>query len=384
MQKRTLYSLAAATIMTASLPLATRAQETIKIGFHAPLTGFAAADGKSAKQGAELAVTQANAAGGINGKKIELVVYDDEAKPENAIPVANKLIGQDKVAMTVSGSYSGPTRAAAAVFQRAGMPYISAYAIHPDITRAGDFVFRTGMMGEVQGRAGAKLVGDILKNQRVVIVAVNNDFGQALTAGFKEAAPKFKLQILKEYNFGMPDRQFGPLVAQVKADNPEVIYAPGYFFNAGPLVAQLRAAGVTATIIGQEGYDSQRFIEIAGKASEGVIVTTSLDRDSQSATTKAFIENYEKAYKDRVDMVAASGHSALTVAIEAMKKAGGLEGKTVRDTIRQNAFETAIGKLAFNQLGEVKKAVQVQSVKGGEFHYYAVIDDLELLAPPEK
>jgi branched-chain amino acid transport system substrate-binding protein len=208
MQRRTVYSLAAATFLTPSLPLGAAAQETIKIGFHAPLTGFAAADGKSAKQGAELAVSQANAAGGINGKKIELVVYDDEAKPENAIPVANKLIGQDKVALTVSGSYSGPTRAAAAVFQRAGMPYISAYAIHPDITRAGHFVFRTGMMGEVQGRAGAKLMGDILKKQRVVIVAVNNDFGQALTAGFKEAAPKFKLQILKEYNFGMPDRQF--------------------------------------------------------------------------------------------------------------------------------------------------------------------------------
>ena len=79
----------------------------------------------------------------------------------------------------------------------------------------------------------------------------------------------------------MPDRQFGPLVAQVKSDNPDVIYAPGYFFNAGPLVAQLRAAGVDATIIGQEGYDSQRFIEIAGKAADGVIITTSLDRDSQ-------------------------------------------------------------------------------------------------------
>lgn len=384
MQNRILYFLAAATIAAGLSPLAAEAQETIKIGFHAPLTGFAAADGKSAKQGAELAVTQANAAGGISGRKIELVAYDDEAKPENVIPVANKLIGQDKVAMTVSGSYSGPTRAAAAVFQRAGMPYISAYAIHADITRAGDFVFRTGMMGEVQGRAGAKLVGDILKKQRVVIVAVNNDFGQALTAGFKDAAPKFKLQIMKEYNFAMPDRQFGPLVAQVKADNPDVIYAPGYFFNAGPLVAQLRAAGVEATIVGQEGYDSQRFIEIAGKASEGVIVTTSLDRDSKAAATRAFIDNYEKAYKDRVDMVAASGYSALTVAIEAMKKAGSLDGKAVRDTIRKTAFETAIGKLTFNQLGEVKKAVQVQTVKAGEFRHYAVIDDLQLLAPPEK
>ena len=360
------------------------AQDAVKIGFHGPLTGFAAADGKSARQGAELAVQQANAAGGIAGKKIELVVYDDEGKPENAIPVANRLIGQDKVVVTVSGSYSGPTRAAASVFQRAAMPYISAYAIHPDITRAGDFVFRTGMMGEVQGRAGAKLIAENLKKKRVVIVAVNNDFGQALTAGFKEAAPKFGLQIVAERHFSMPDRQFGPLVTQVKADDPEVIYAPGYFFNAGPLVAQLRAAGVTADIVGQEGYDSQQFVEIAGKASEGTIITTSLDRDSKSPVTRAFIDNYEKIYKERVDMVAASGYSAMTVAIEALKKAGSQDGKVIRDTMRKNSFDTAIGKLTFNSLGEVKKAVQVQKITDGNFHHYTVIDDLELLAPPEK
>jgi branched-chain amino acid transport system substrate-binding protein len=361
-----------------------QAQDVVKIGFHAPLTGFAAADGKSAKQGAELAVAQANAAGGINGKKIELVVYDDEGKPENTIPLANKLIGQDKVAITVSGGYSGPTRAAAPVFNRAGMVYLSAYAIHPDITKAGDFIFRTGMMGEVQGRAGAKLMADMLKKKKVVIVAVNNDFGQALTAGVEEVAGKFGLNIVKKYTFAMPDRQFGPLVAQIKADAPEVIYAPGYFFNAGPLVAQLRAAGVDAPIIGQEGYDSQRFIEIAGKASEGVIVTTSLDRDSKSPATRAFIDDYEKAYKDRVDMVAASGNAAATVAIEALRKAGSLDGKALRDFIRANTFETSIGKLSFNGLGEVKKPVQVQVVKDANFHHYAVIDDLVLLAPPEK
>jgi branched-chain amino acid transport system substrate-binding protein len=380
------YSVQFAGACLAAMVLSTPvlAQDAVKIGFHGPLTGFAAADGKSARQGAELALQQANAAGGIGGKKIELVVYDDEGKPENAIPVANRLIGQDKVVVTVSGSYSGPTRAAAAVFQRAAMPYISAYAIHPDITRAGDFVFRTGMMGEVQGRAGAKLIAENLKKKKVVIVAVNNDFGQALTAGFKEAAPKFGLQIIAERHFSMPDRQFGPLVTQVKADDPEVIYAPGYFFNAGPLVAQLRAAGVTADIVGQEGYDSQRFIEIAGKASEGTIVTTSLDRDSKSPITRAFIDDYEKIYKERVDMVAASGYSAMTVAIEALKKAGNQDGKVIRDTIRKNSFDTAIGKLSFNSLGEVKKAVQVQKITDGNFHHYTVIDDLELLAPPEK
>ena len=97
----------------------THAADTIKIGFNAPLTGFAASDGKSASEGAKLAVEQINSAGGVNGKMLELVIYDDQAKPAQAIPIANKLIGQDKVVMGVSGSYSGPTRSAAGVYQEA-------------------------------------------------------------------------------------------------------------------------------------------------------------------------------------------------------------------------------------------------------------------------
>ena len=119
----------------------------IKIGFNVPLTGFAAADGKSALNGAELAVAQANEAGGIDGKKIELVVYDDQASPKESVPIAQKLIQKDKVVIGISGSYSGSTRAAAGVFQENKTPYISAYAVHPGITKAGDYVFRTSFVG---------------------------------------------------------------------------------------------------------------------------------------------------------------------------------------------------------------------------------------------
>ncbi len=191
--------------------LASSAQ-TVRIGFHAPLTGFAASDGKSALNGAELAVEQINARGGVNGRKLELVVYDDQAKPDQAVPLANKFLG-DNLKVVISGSYSGPTRAAAGVFQKAGVPYISAYAIHPDITRAGNFVFRTSFMGEVQGKAAAKLIGDSLKLRKVTVLSVNNDFGQALSAGFKSVHNQFGIAIASEYNFGMGDRQFGGIVA---------------------------------------------------------------------------------------------------------------------------------------------------------------------------
>ncbi|MEJ2640889.1 MAG: ABC transporter substrate-binding protein [Desulfosarcinaceae bacterium] len=359
------------------------AAESIKIGFHAPQTGFAASDGKSATIGAELAVEQINAAGGVNGRMLELVVYDDGAQPAQAIPIANKLIGQDKVTLAVSGSYSAPTRSAASIFQEAKVPYISAYAIHPDITRAGDYVFRTSFLGEIQGKAGAKLIGDILKQKRVVMITLQNDFGTSLAAGFKEVAPKFGIEIVNAYEYSMKDREFGALVAKVKADHPEAIYASGYYFNAGPLVSQLRAAGVQATIIGQEGYDSQKFIEIAGPAAEGVIITTSLDRDSDVSETRNFIEAFEKKAGFKADMVAASAHTAVMVAADAIKRAGSEDKAVIRDALAKTHLKAATGTISFNKLGEVQKAVQNQIVKNGNWHHHSVIDDPALLAPPD-
>ena len=360
------------------------AAQNVRIGFHAPLTGFAASDGKSALNGAELAVEQINAKGGVNGRKIELVVNDDQARPDQAVPLANKYVG-DGLKIVVSGSYSGPTRASAGVFQGAKIPYISAYAIHPDITRAGNYVFRTSFMGEVQGRAAAKFIGDNLKKKKAVLVTLNNDFGQALSAGFKEAAPKFGVQIASEYTYAMGDRQFGSIVASVKRDAPEVLYVSGYFFNGGPLVAQLRAGGVTVPIVGTEGFDTHNFIAIAKDAAEGVMITTSLDRDSKLPAMRQFIEDYERKFKTPADMVAASVHTAINVAANALSKAGAEDPAKIRDAIAATKdFPVASGRISFNELGEVYKAAQIQVIKGGKFRHYATIDDPDLLAPPTK
>jgi branched-chain amino acid transport system substrate-binding protein len=368
--------------MTAAFSMNAMAAESIKIGINVPLTGFAASDGESALNGAKLAVSQINKAGGINGSKLELVVYDDQASPKESVAIATKLIEKDKVAVGISCSYSGATRAAAGVYQAAKVPYISAYAIHPEITKAGDYIFRTSFVGEVQGRAGAKLVGEILKKKRAVLITLNNDFGESLAAGFKEKAKEYGVTIVNEYSYTMKDRQFGPIVARVKADNPDVIYATGYYFTAGPLVTQLRAAGVDATVIGQEGFDTQTFIDIAGAAAEGVIITTSLDRDSKSQETHDFIAQYEKMFNHKTDMVAASGHTAVKVAADAIKCAGGSDRKAIRDCIAKTNLIASTGTISFNSLGEIIKDVQVQIVKDGQFRHFAVINDAQLLAPP--
>lgn len=376
---RGLISLAA--LMALGVPGGAWAQ--IKVGFNVPLTGFAAADGKSALDGAKLATEQANAKGGVAGQKLELVVYDDQAAAKEAVPVATKLVEKDQVVAAVSGSYSGSTRAAAAIFQRGRVPYVVAYAIHPDITLTGDYMFRVSAMGEVQGRAGAKLAQNLGK-KRATVITVKNDFGQALAAGFKEAAPKLGVTVIGEYEYAMSDRQFGPLVSKVKADNPEVIYASGYYFNAGPLVSQLRAAGITAPIIGQEGYDSDKFIEIAGPAAEGTLVTTSLDRDSAAPATKAFLADFRKATSAGADMVAASAYTAVSVVVEGLKKTGGKGGEALKQALEQGQYDTPIGKLTFNDLHEVKKDVQVQVVKDKAFRRHSTISDAVLLAPPSK
>lgn len=360
------------------------ADDTIKIGLHVPLTGFAASDGKSSTFGAELAVKQINEAGGVLDKKLELVIYDDQANPSQSIPVANKLIGQDRVVVGVSGSYSGPTRSAAGVFQEAQIPYLSAYAIHPDITRAGNYVFRTSFLGEVQGRAGAKLIGEIMDKKRVIMITLKNDFGKSLAAGFKEKAADFGITIVNEYEYSMKDRQFGAIVAKVKADNPEAIYASGYYFTAGPLISELRASGVNAPVIGQEGYDGSKFIEIAGKAAEGVIITTSLDRDSKVPETANYIAEFEKLAGYPADMVSASVHTAVKIAAQAMENAKSTDPVKIRDAISRISMKASTGTIEFNALGEVQKNVQNQIVRDGKWHHHSVIDDPELLAPPEK
>ena len=384
MHKISKYLLAVVVGVAACLASLSGHADTIKVGFNVPLTGFAAADGKSARIGAELAVEQVNAAGGINGRNLELVIYDDQASPKESAPLAAKLITQDEVVAGISGSYSGATRAAATIYQENGTPYISAYAVHPDITRSGDYVFRTSFMGEVQGRAGAKLVGEMMGKKRVSVITLANDFGKSLEAGFKEKAGEYGIEILGEYDYSIKDREFGPIVSKVKAESPDAIYASGYFFTAGPLVTQLREAGVTAPVIGQEGYDGEMFIKIAGDAAEGVIITTSLDRDSNDPLAQAFITGFQAKSGYPADMVSASTHTAVLVLAEALKQVDPNDKAALRQAIASTSINAATGNISFNKLGEVKKSVQVQVVRDGGWHHYAVISDPVLLAPPEE
>lgn len=353
----------------------------IKIGFHAGLTGPAAADGLSCDIAVKLAIEEANKAGGINGRPIQLVGYDDQGKAEQAVPIANKLIG-DGVAAVISGGFSAPTKAAAPVFQEARIPYVVSIALQPDITKTGDFIFRVGSMGEVEGRAGAKLVGDLLKKKSVVLLTIKTDFGKTVAAGFKSGAEKFGFKILKEYEYSPGDRQFGPLVASIKADAPELIYASGFYFTGAPLLSQLRAAGVEVPFVGAQSYSSSKFIDIAGKAAEGAMITNVIDWSAPSKEEQAFFKAFEDKAGFRPEAAGSQAFASAQVLIAALRKSTSSKPEDLRDALASTRMKTVVGDLSFNSLHEVQRAFPVSVVKGGTWQQYGTIDDPVLLAPP--
>jgi branched-chain amino acid transport system substrate-binding protein len=369
-------------VLFATAPSPALAQ--VKLGFQAPLTGPAATDGKSANIAAEMAADKINAGGGVLGQKLELVTYDDQAKTEEAVFTANKLVGQDEVKFAVSGSYSASGRAAAPIFQHASVPFISAYGVHPDITRSGNYVFRGVHLGPPQGRAAAKFLSDNLGLKRVSIVTMDNDYGQATFEGFKSAVDQFGIKVLGEYTYSLKDRQFGSIVASVKRDNPDVVYITGYFFTAAPLVTQLRSAGVRAPIVGSQAFDAQKLIDIAGPAVEGVYIIGGLNRDRDAPELKEYLAEFEKRTGYPGENVGASVYSAVRLMGDAIARTASLDPAKVRDALAAtHNFPHLAGTLvSFNSLREINMPLNVNVVKDGKFRHYAWIDDLKLLAPP--
>jgi branched-chain amino acid transport system substrate-binding protein len=370
--------LGAATVMPA--------RADIKIGFQVPLTGPAATDGKSAQIAGEMAIEDINAAGGVLGQKLVLVTYDDQAKSDQAIFTANKLIGEDGVKLVVNGSYSASGRAAAPVFQKAGVVMIAAYGVHPDITKAGDYMFRLVHLGPPQGAATALYIGKTLGLKKLSTITMDNDYGQATMDGFLEAAPKYGIEVLNKYSYSLKDRQFGSIVASVKRDNPDAVYATGYFFTGGPLVSQLRAAGVTVPIIGSQAFDSEKFIEIAGPAAEGTYIIDSFDRDRKDEALQKFFAEFKKRAGYAPEGVASITYSAVRLMADGIKRANSADPDKVRDALAATKnFPLLEGNMnGFNGLHEMIMPISVNEIKDGKFKPAGEITDLDAFAPPEK
>ena len=367
------------------------AQDTVKIGFFAPITGPAAVDGTSAKNAVEIGVKEVNGAGGIKGKKVDLIIYDDRLKAEEAVAIANKLIEKDKVVGVVSGSYSGPTRVTAPIFQKAGMPMVAGYAVHPDVTwdpkakKPNDFIFRNGFLGEIEGAAAAEFAVKNLKAKKISLIFMDNDFGRAISAGFAAHAEKLGASILTKQMYKFPgEKDFRPFLTRIKESNPDLIFAAGYYAEAAAIVRQAKELGITSKIMGEEGFDSPKFLEIAGPAAEGVVIATNLDRDDPRPVVQNFLKNYRSTYKEDADMVGASSYDALMILVNAIKKSG-TDAKAIQKALLETKdYDGLTGKISRFVQGEVVKPVQIQVVKDGKFRRLGVVDNPEVITPPTK
>jgi len=346
-------------------------QEVIKIGFIAPLTGPAAADGFSALQSALLAVDFINAQGGINGVPLQLIYYDDALSLDLAAALTRKLIEGDKVAVVISGSYSGPSRAAAAVAQGLKVPFLAAYAVHPAIVETGEYCFRIGMDARIQGRAGAYFAIRELGAKRIALLVINVDFGISLAEAFKETATKLGATIVYEKRFPLGEVEFRDYLMAIKAADPDLVYAPAYYNEAANITRQFRELGLRCWLMGCEGYDSPKYLELAGPAANGVFITTDLDRDSPRSVVQYFLKSYKERTGIEADMVGASAFDAVMIAAHVLRKVG-TDPKAFIEYLNQltNFEEAVTGPIIMFDQRRAVRPISIQIVLNGKFRYF--------------
>jgi len=361
------------------------AADTVKIGLLAPLTGFAAADGLSVLNSVQLAVERVNQDGGLLGRQVELVYYDDRADGKEAVALSRKLIQQDRVAGVVGGSYSTPSRAVAPIFEDEEIPFVAAYAVHPDVTTSGKYCFRNGFLGMVEGKSAGYVSVELLKAKKIALLTSDNDFGRTLAEGFKAYLDDQgkAAQIVFEQTYPFKEKDFKPYLSKVKEANPDLLFASGYYFQTGPIVQQARELGLDIQILGEEGADSPKFLEIAGASAEGFVIVTNLDRDDPRPVVQDFLKTFEQRYQIQPDMVGASAYDAFMIICEGIRRAGSTDGPAIQQAIAATKdYNGLTGVLkGFTDIGEVVKEVQVQIVKDGRFRHFGVVQDMALITP---
>lgn len=362
--------------------------EPIRIGFFAPVTSPAAsADGLSAENSAKLAVKLVNEAGGINGRMVELVNYDDGLDTTQAVSIAEKLTTKDNVVAVVSGSYSGPTRVAAPIIQNSGMVMVSAYAVHPDVVNAGDFIFSQSFPGKVQGKAGAEYAVKTLGAKKIAIIAVDLDFGTELANTFTAHAEANGAKVVSVDKVAISDNEFTAIITKLKEKvQPDLIYIANYYAHAAEVVKQCKLQGLNVPILGTEGADSWQFLLTAGEHANGVYLTTNMNRDDISTATQEYITRYREEFDMEPDMVGASAYDAFQVLFESIRQVGTDDPAAMRDTIASlKDFSTVTGNLIeYTKNGEAVKSVQIQQVVEGKFKSKGEITDLSIITPESK
>jgi len=350
-------------------------EDVIKIGEYGSLTGLTATFGINTDRGIQMAVEKINQEGGLLGKKVVVIVEDDQGKPEEAATAVTKLINQDKVIAVLGEVASSRSLAGAPICQQAKVPMITPSSTNHKVTQVGDFIFRVCFIDPFQGEVMAKFAYNTLKVKRAAILRdIKNDYSVGLADYFKDIFTKLGGQIVADESYSEGDIDFRAQLTSVKTKNPETIFVPGYYTEVGLLVRQARDLGFKIPIIGGDGWDSPKLVEIGGKALNGCYYSNHYSPEDTSQVIQNFVKEFQAKYNEIPDAMAPLGYDAAMILFEAIKKAGTTDGAKVREIIAQTQDYPGItGKITIDEERNAVKPAVVLKVEGGKIKFVETV-----------
>ncbi len=351
--------------------------DEILIGHYGSLTGSQATFGISTDNGIKMAIEELNAAGGINGRKVKLVTYDDKGEAREASTAVTRLVTKDGVVAVIGEVASGLSLAAAPICQEGGVPMISPSSTNPKVTKVGDMIFRVCFIDPFQGKVCAKFAREheSLKASKAAIVT---DQGSPYSVGLEEEFEKsfvaFGGTVVSKQTYQAGDQDYSAQLTSIRAAEPDVIFVPGYYTEVASMILQARKLGMTQPFVGADGWDSAKLGEIAGDAINGCFYSNHYSQEDPSPKIQDFIAKYKAKHNETPDALAALGHDSAMILFDAMKKAGTLEGAAIAaELAKTKDFDGITGKISIDaERNAVKSAVMLE-MKNGVPKYVATI-----------
>lgn len=349
--------------------------DSVMIGEFGSMTGSEATFGQSTHNGIMQAVEEQNAKGGVKGKKIVLKSYDDQGKSQEAGTAVTRLITDDKVIAVLGEVASSLSIAGGRVAQQYGVPLISPSSTNAQVTQVGDMVFRVCFVDAFQGLVAAKFAREHLKFTKV---ATLYDQAQAYSKGlkddFKRAFTAAGGTVVTEQAYTGGDQDFSGLLTSIRDTKPEAIFIPGYYTDVGNIAIQARKLGITAPLLGGDGWDSSKLAEIGGKAIEGDYYANHYSHEDPRPEVQEFVTKYKAKHGQVPDGLAALGYDAARMLFAAMDKAPSWDGKTLAAHIAQTKdFAGVTGKISMDAERNPTKSAVVVQMKAGIPTYVTTI-----------
>jgi len=343
----------AAALGMAGALFAAGAHAQIKIAVVGPGTGPVTQYGDMVKEGVNTAVEMANAAGGINGKKIEIVAVDDACEPKQGPVAANRVIN-DKIHYVVGPVCSGASIAAAPIYNNEGVVVVTPSATSPALTEGKDyhFIFRTIGRDDQQGPAAAKFITEHVKPKKVAVLHDKQSYGQGIAASVRDDLKKAGVAVALFEGINAGDSDYSAVITKLKSAGVDFVYYGGYHPEMGLLLRQASEQGLKVRMMGPEGVGNPEVNAIAGPAVEGMLLTLPADFASNPKNA-AIVKAFKDKKRDAAGAFQLSSYAAAQVIIDSIKAVGDDPAK-VADHMHKATFETPIGPVSWNKGGDLK------------------------------